>query len=69
MATQQFQLIVEPFHPPRLTYRSATQIGRALSDGEIQSFHKTRCSVSLSPPSSSKLVSIAQFQSRLFVPP
>ena len=40
VVTKQLEVIFEAFVPPGLADRSATQIRRALSDGQIQPFHK-----------------------------
>jgi hypothetical protein len=42
MATKYLDVIFETFPQPCLTYRSATQIRRALSDREIQPFDERR---------------------------
>jgi len=40
VVAQQFQVIIETLLPSSLTWRSATQIGRALSEGQVQPLDK-----------------------------
>jgi hypothetical protein len=38
MAAQQLQMIFQPLLPPRMTKAPTTEVGRALPDGQVQTF-------------------------------
>jgi hypothetical protein len=39
MASQQFEMILQPLRTARVTKAPATQVGRTLPDGQVQPFN------------------------------